>query len=90
MNVYKLSFPKSEVNRNEIVAILCNCTGVNEAQERCATPRGLPLSDYFVTKYEWSRIYSPAAQRANSGGTLVCINGQETHVPAGVEFTVSN
>lgn len=77
MTVYKLHFPKSEVNRNKIAAIFCNCTGINEAQERCATPRGLPLSDYFVTKYEWSEIYSPAAQKRNLEGTQSHVRGSK-------------
>ena len=77
MTIYKLSFPKSEVNRNEIVAICCNCTGVNEAQERFSTARGLPLSDYFVTKYEWDTIYSPAAQKRNLEGTQSYVRGSK-------------
>tara|TARA_Y100000361_G_C11073492_1_gene296933 strand:+ start:551 stop:820 length:270 start_codon:yes stop_codon:yes gene_type:complete len=75
MTIYKLSFPKSEVNRNEIVGIACNCTGINEAQERYATPRGLPLSDFFVTKHEWNTIYSPAAQKRNLEGTQSGVRG---------------
>jgi len=90
MTIHKLVSKKNLDKRNHIQFTCFNCESIADAQKRLATRRGWPVSDYFVTDLEWRRTYSPAAQKANSGGKLVCINGQETYVPAGVEFTVSN
>ena len=75
MTIYKLAFPKSTVNRNEVVGVCFGCYGISDAQQRGRTRRGLPVSDYFVTADEWSRIYSPEAQKANLGRTQSDVRG---------------